>query len=124
MVYIYHNGIDIPSFLSSHMQFYMVPVWFFTDAYTWHTYTIMALTSPHSKVCMYSSIRFLYSSLQMPTHGIHRLYHNGIDIPSFQSLHIQFFTDAFTCVYFLYHTLHLHFCITGFYTAHHCGAKK
>ena len=66
MVYIYHNVIEIPSFQSSHIQFHMVPVRFFTDAYTWYTYTIMALRSPHSKVHIYGSIRFPYSSLQMP----------------------------------------------------------
>ena len=58
MVYICHNGIEIPSFQSSHIQFYMVPIRFFTNAYTLYTYTIMALTSSHSKVHIYISIWF------------------------------------------------------------------
>ena len=117
-----------------------VLIQFFTHAYTWYPYTIMALTSPHSKVHTYGSIQFLYGSLQMPTHRypytmmaltsphsqvciygsiwfpyssymvlytcLHRvsIYHNGIGIPSFQSLHIWFYTVP---VQFLYGSLHM-----------------
>ena len=68
MVCIYYNGIEIPSFQISHIRFYTVPVRFFTDAHTWYAYTIMALRSPHSRFHVYSSIQFLYSSLQNPLH--------------------------------------------------------
>ena len=123
MVCIYYNGIEIPSFQISHIWFYTVPVRFFTDAYTWYAYTIMALRSPHSRFRIYSSCMVLYRFLNMVC-----IYYNGIEIPSFQILHlwfytvpVWFFTEAFTC---LYGTLHVHFYITGFYTAQHCGAKK
>ena len=68
-VSIYHDGIDIPSFQSSHIWFYMVLVRFFTHGYTGCPYTIMALTSPHSQVRIYSSIRFFthaYTGIHIP----------------------------------------------------------
>ena len=68
-------------------------------------YTMMALTSPHSKVHTYGSIWCLYSSYMVLYTCLHRvsIYHNGIDIPSFQSSHIQFYTVP---VRFFTYTLH------------------
>ena len=68
MVYIYHTSIQIPSVQSSHVQFHTISIWFFMDAHTWYTYTILAFRSPQSKVHMYGSIQFLYGSLQMHVH--------------------------------------------------------
>ena len=83
-----------------------IPIWFFTYAYTGCQYTIMALTSPQSKVCTYGSIWFPYGSYTVLYTCLHRvsIYHNGIDIPSFQSSHIRFYMVP---VWFLYSSLHM-----------------
>ena len=114
MVCIYYNGIEIPSFQILHIQFYMVPIQFFTDAYTWYAYTKMALISPHSRFCTYGSRTVLYRCLHMVC-----MYYNGIEIPSFQILHIwfyTFFTDAYTWYAYTIMALispHSRFCIYG-----------
>ena len=147
MVSIYYNAIDIPSFQSSHIRFYAVPVWllygslhmptqvsvyhdgidhplipkfahtvlygactvpiwFFTHAYTGCQYTIMALTSPHSKVRTYGSIWFQYGAYTVLYTCLHRYPYTmmALTIPSFQSSHIRFYT---VLVQFLYGSLHM-----------------
>ena len=145
VVYTYMPSIQIPAVKTSHIWFHMVPEWFsysslyviytympsihipavktlhirfpygsYMAPYMWYTHACLAFTFLLSKLCKYGSIQFLYGSCMTPYMW-------------YTHMCVAFtFLLSKLCIYgsilFLEGTLH--FSITGFYTVHHCRAKK